>query len=275
VSTAADELARAMPATRRSMRHRWTAALTLLACAVVLLITAAVLGRADAQRVALQRTGTQAPGTVMATDLVPTGRTGFTDGSVQVQFDATGQGQPTPELIWIYVGGAVSGYKTGQAVTVVYDPANPASAQVLGVTTQQGMPFAIPLFVGVLLLVMAAATIRHAARIARVLRAEPWESVTSEVTALTAKGAIPRVVADLQTSKGHRRVSAVGLSRIDESFTPLALVAGVDAKLTVLANSDGSRVVGSRGPRQRSKAKPTAKVAPGSNPSPGGGGKAD
>ncbi len=237
-----------LPATRRSLRHRWAAALALVVVTVILLCVSAVIARADAQRLALQQTGVRASGTVVALDVTPTGRTGFTDGSVQVQFPVTGQSAPTQT--WIYVAGRVSSYQTGQSVEVVYDPSDPSRAQLAGVTTPpQGVPLGVPLILGGLLLVMTIVVTRHAARITRVLRRERWESVTCEVTALTAKGAMARVVADLQTSKGHKRVSAVGLSHLDESFTPVALVAGLDSSLMVLAQSDGSRVVGVRGGR--------------------------
>ncbi len=234
------------PATRRSLRRRWLIVAAVALAAAAVLVVAGMARRADTRAAALQHDGTRAPATVVSVDNTPFGRARLADGPVEVSFEAAGQSRQAT----VDVGGAVDAYTAGQAVDVVYDPADPGRVELVGVPPQRrGVPVAPPLILGVLLAAMAAVAGRHAAQIAHVLRHEGWLFVRSRLardarTAGLRQRARTLVIVD--TPGGPLTVEPLGLSRVDPGFAPEVWIAGLGARTLVLATPGGGHVVGVR-----------------------------
>ena len=231
------------PATRRSLLRRWAIVVVLGAVALTLIWAAGAKVRVDEGASALQRDGVAAEGRIVAVDAQRAGRARVADGSVEVAFEAEGQ----PRQAAVYVGTAVPAYHADQPVQVVYDASDPNRVELQGVTTSgRGLPAVPALLAGGLLGAMAFVAGRHAHRIRRVLRAEPWHEVASSLEQVPQsfglrQGSRTRVV--LETMAGPVTVEPVGLNRVDPGFAPQALCAGTAGRHVVLAAPGGGHVV--------------------------------
>src|SRR4051794_22610123 len=247
--TSAD-LARSVPATRRSMARRWAIVAALVLVAAGSFAAAAWVASEDAQARRLQHEGEQADGVVVVVDGRPVGRGNILNGSVIVRFVADGQTVEQP----IYVGGKVTEYQSGQPVTVVYDDDDPTRVELLGVVTRgPGLPVVPALLAGVLALGMAVICGRHAWQIHGAVRSGPWVPVPSHLVQQVQsigfrQGSRTRVV--LTTRDGPLTVDPVGLGRVNPSFEPEAWVAGLDRPTMALAAPGGGSVVAVRAGRR-------------------------
>jgi len=240
------DLARSAPATRRSLTRRWAIVGALVLLAVASFGAAAWVASQDAQARRLQHEGERADGVVVVVDAQLVGRGNIPNGSVVVRFDADGQ---TLEQS-IYVGGKVTQYQRDQAVTVVYDDADPTRVELLGVVTRgPGLPVVPPLVVGVVVLGMAVVAGRHALQIRSALRRGPWEPLPSQLVQQVQsvgyrQGSRTRVV--LTAADGPLTVDPIGLGRVNPTFEPEAWVAGRGRRTMALAAPGGGSVVAVR-----------------------------
>jgi hypothetical protein len=237
------ELARALPATRRSMARRWAIVATLAIVGVAAFAAAAWVAREDAQARRLQHEGEQAPGTVVAVDAQLVGRGNIPNGSVVVRFDVDGQSEEQS----IYVGGKVTDYQRDQAVTVVYDDDDPTRVELLGVVTRgPGLPVVPALIAGVLLSGMALVAGRHAWLIGRALRSGPWQPMPSRLEQQSQWLAFrqgTRTLVVLSRPEGELSVEPIGLGRVNPTFEPEAWIAGAGRRTMALAAPGGGSVV--------------------------------
>jgi len=240
------EVAVRQPATRRSLARRGLIVAVLGLGAIGLFVGAGQVARADAAVGKLQHDGVPAAGNVTAIDATPTGRGGFANGSVVVQFAAAGQ----PQERSIFVGNNVSDYQVGQSVTVVYDAGDPSQVELQGVvSTGPGVPFAVPLIGAVLLTGMAVVAGRHAWQLACIVRKQPWVKLPSRVTQVPQSLGFrqgTRLLVVLDTADGDLTVDTLGFGRVDATFAPEAWVAGLGRKTMALAATGGGHVVAVR-----------------------------
>ncbi|MGZ4728388.1 MAG: DUF3592 domain-containing protein [Acidimicrobiales bacterium] len=237
------EMARAAPATRRSLARRWAIVAGLAIAALALFGASAWVASQDAQARRLQHEGERAEGTVVLVDAQLVGRGNIPNGSVVVRFDVDGQSQEQS----IYVGGKVTDYQRDQAVTVVYDDADPTRVELLGVVTRgPGLPVVPPLIGGVVLAGMAIVAGRHAGQIGRAVRGEPWHAAPARLVQQSRSVAFrqgTRTLVVLSLPEGELAVEPIGLGRVDPTFEPEAWIAGLGRRTMALSVPGGGHVV--------------------------------
>jgi hypothetical protein len=165
---------------------------------------------------------------------------------VQVRFTV---GNESHESL-LYVGSAVGDYGPGQLVQLVYDPSDPTRVELVGVgDVHRGVPVLLPLVIGTALGVMALVAGRHASRIGHVVRNHPWRTVPTALVEVPQSFGFrrhARIVVVLELPGGPRTVEPIGLSRVDPTFSPEALLAGLGSARMVLAAPGGGHVVAAR-----------------------------
>jgi hypothetical protein len=135
-------------------------------------------------------------------------------------------------------------------VRVVYDASDPTRVELLGVGgSRGGVPVLVPLALGTMLAGMAFVAGRHARRIGRVVRNHPWRPVRSRLVYVPQTFGFrqySRTLVVLETPGGAVTVEPVGLGRVDPTFEPEALLAGLGTATMVLAAPGGGHVVAVR-----------------------------
>lgn len=242
----APDLARVVPATRRSLARRWLVVVALVVLVIAMFGTAGWVAMQDARSVELQRQGEQADGTVVAVDAQAVGRGNTPNGSVIVSFEVDGRSQDSS----IYVGGGVVDHQQGQAVTVVYEETDPTRVEILGEPSRgPGVPLVPPLLAGAVFAGMAVVAGRHAWQIRRALGREPWLVVPSRLVQVAQSVAMrqgSRLLVVLETTEGEIVVEPLGFGRVDPTFEPEAWVAGLDRRTMALAAPGGGHVISVR-----------------------------
>jgi hypothetical protein len=154
-------------AVRRFRRIAWAAIAVSLLFMVTFMEVASVGGdRADE----LEATGTRASGTVVS--VRSTGRFAD-DGAVTVRYEARGRSR---EAV-VHLNEESDSYEEGQAITVIYDPADPDRATIAGEDNDPPWMVAVFIitFVGWFVLLPAGIVLRlRARRWRRIFERHPW-----------------------------------------------------------------------------------------------------
>lgn len=239
------------PATARSLRRRWSvvAAVAVLAAATLAAGAAAFAASRADRSVGPRGVATGATVVEVVTRTVVGDRT--PDGSIRVRFPLAGEPAPAdPVEALVDAGRAVSAYRVGDVVRIVYDPDDPGRAELEGVAVpDRGLPAAVPLALGAALAVMALVGGRRAWRIRRVVRREPWWPADSRLVELPLSSGLragSRTLVRLDVPSGPVLVEPAGLGRLAPTFSPEAWVAGLDGPTTVLAAPGGGHVLAVR-----------------------------
>jgi hypothetical protein len=232
-----------VPASRRSLRHRWIGVLVIGTVALSLLVAAAATAIDKAEERELQANGTRAAATVTGIDAQPVGRSRSLDGSVKLSYVTDGQ---TVESA-AYVGAAITDYHPGDVVEVMYERATPSHVEVVDARSSgRDLPALAFLVAGLLATAAALAAARLAHHIGRHLRAHDWHPVPTRLVQVPQslglrQGSKTFVVVELL--EGPITVETVGLSRVDPAFAPEAWLAGRGAPTMLLAPPGGAHVV--------------------------------
>jgi hypothetical protein len=235
----ADELggAATAPRTRRSLRRKRLGCL-MGACVGALLVAGAVVMRVRQDDGHLQASGVRAVATVDDVRLTHAGGAGGPSGSIDIHFvDGTG----TIRHAAINLGGVAPRYAPGEAVPVVYDAGDPSVVQVVGRPVNAApMPWPILLGLGLIGLVVAAATARRVRWQTRVLRANPWVEVPAHLLEVPVAGGTRHAITlvELRGAPDEGVVlaaAAMWRARPMVDLTPRAWVAGSDRRFIVAA----------------------------------------
>jgi hypothetical protein len=143
----------------------------------------------------------------------------------------------------------VDRYHDGDTVDVRYATGDPSSVGIVGETTvTPGVPAAVFVIFGFVLVLMAAVGLRHVFRARRIVRDHEWLAMPATVRALPFEvGMRQRAlrVVIVHDPANHVAISAepVGLKRLPEDVAPLAWVAGLGEPQFVVAPPGGHKVV--------------------------------
>lgn len=159
------------PPTQRALRRFRRIAWATIAVSLLFMVTFTVVASVGSDRAdELAAAGTKASGTVVS--VRSTGRFAD-DGAVTVRYEARGRSRD----VIVHLNEESDSYEEGQVVTVVFDPADPDRATIVGEDNDPPWMVAVFVitFVGWMLLLPAGIILRlRARRWRRIFQRHPW-----------------------------------------------------------------------------------------------------
>jgi hypothetical protein len=243
----ADAPAISAPATAAAVRRSLLIAAALLVVGVLCTAGGLLLRwELNQSATALERDGVRTPGTITAVDSQPVGPSRQVNGSVTVSFQANG----VPQTVQLNMGTDVVLYQPNQAVTVMYDAANPSTAGIVGqsLSPTATVPWVLTLGLGLVLILAGVVMALLLRRTRRIVRSQPWVEVPAEVQEVRGTSGMQRqstIVLVLRDPARRRAVIAetVGLRRFGVDLEPVAWVAGGDDRRFVVSPAGGGRLI--------------------------------